>query len=292
MKIGIVPINLGEFCNFDTLVPFVQEAEAVGYESMWTFEHVIIPKTYESVYPYSPSGKLAFGPESDFIDPLIQLNTIASVTKKLRLGTGVNILPQVSPLYFAKQTACIDHLSGGRLMLGLGVGWLKEEFHALGVPFERRGERMDEYLTAFKQAWTGQEMNFKGEFLDWHNFQLRPPSAQKPHIPIVIGGVSKRAIRRVAEFGDGWYVIQKDMDELRNHFTLLDKALEKVGRKREELEITSYWNYHKEGLDTLKTYRDLGITRLLINVHAVRMGDAVTAMRRFADEVFPKIEAA
>lgn len=291
MKIGVVPINLGEFCHPEQLVPFVQKAEELGYESMWTFEHVMIPKTYESVYPYSPSGKLAFSSDAEFIDPLISLTWIAAATKKLRLGTGVNILPQVSPLYFAKQTACIDHMSGGRLMLGLGVGWLKEEFDAIGVPFARRGKRTDEYLEALKIAWTGEEVNYKGEFLDWHDFKILPPSAQKPHIPIIIGGVTPRAIRRVVEHGDGWYVIAKDQDELRGHFDLLEKELAKQGRDKNTLDITSYWNFHKYGLDSLPVYEEMGITRLLINVHAIRMGDAMTALQRFADEIMPKLEA-
>ncbi|MCH9671671.1 MAG: LLM class F420-dependent oxidoreductase [Gammaproteobacteria bacterium] len=291
MKIGIVPINLGEFSHPETLVPFVQEAEALGFESMWTFEHVIIPSQYESVYPYSPSGKLAFTADSEFIDPLVALTYIAAATEKLRLGTGINILPQVNPLYFAKQTACIDHLSNGRLMLGLGVGWLREEFDAIGVPFERRGKRADEYLEALKVAWTGEEVNFKGEFVDWHDFRILPPAKQKPGIPVFIGGVTPRAVKRVVEHGDGWYVIHNGPDQLNAHFKLLDAELAAQGRDKGTLEITSYWNFHKEGLDMLSHYEDLGVDRLLINVHALRQGDAVTALKWFADTVFPKLEA-
>ena len=165
MKFGIVPINVDVFAEPDMLVPFVQRAEALGYESVWTAEHVIIPKQYSSVYPYNPSGKVPFRPDAAIIDPLIALTYVAASTKRLRLGTGVNILPQMSPLYLAKWVSSIDHLSKGRLMLGVGVGWLKEEFEAIGVPFAHRGKRADEYLQALKQVWTGEEVNYHGEFL-------------------------------------------------------------------------------------------------------------------------------
>ena len=164
MKFGIVPINLNEFTNPDILVPFVQRAEVLGYESVWTAEHVIIPKTYASVYPYNPNGKLPFPPDAAIIDPLVALTFIAAASTHLRLGTGVNILPQMNPLYLAKWASSIDHLSHGRLMLGVGIGWLQEEFEAIGVPFADRGRRADEYLRALKAVWSGEEVNYLGKF--------------------------------------------------------------------------------------------------------------------------------
>ncbi len=126
-------------------------SQGLGYESVWTAEHVIFPKEYASIYPYNPSGKLRFKPDDPIIDPLVTLITfIAAATQKLRLGTGINILPQTNPLYLAKWCSSIDHLSKGRLILGVGIGWLREEFEALGVPFERRGKRADEYMEALR----------------------------------------------------------------------------------------------------------------------------------------------
>ena len=288
MKFGIVPINLSEFTNPDVLIPFVQRAEALGYESVWTAEHVIIPKEYTSVYPYNPSGKVPFSPTAEIIDPLVALTFIAAATTRLRLGTGVNILPQMNPLYLAKWASSIDHLSRGRLMLGLGIGWLREEFEAIGVPFAQRGKRSDEYLQALKAVWTGEEVNYQGEFVHWQGFAMRPRPAQPGGVPLVIGGVSPTAIRRVVRYGDGWYVIGKDLDEYRAHVAALTEECARQGRNPREIEMTAYWNYYGEGLDSLAVYEELGVQRLLINVHALRERDVTTAIERFANEVIAK----
>ena len=288
MKFGIVPINLREFTDPGVVLPFVQRAEALGYESVWTAEHVVIPASYASVYPYNPDGKLPFKPDAPIIDPLVALTFIAAATTRLRLGTGVNILPQASPLYLAKWASSIDHLSRGRLMLGVGVGWLREEFEAIGVPFARRGRRADEYLKALKAVWTGEDVEYRGEFVDWRGFSMHPTPAQPGGVPLVIGGVTPPAIRRTVKYGDGWYVIGKDPDEYRAHVRALHEECARQGRDPAEIELTAYWNYRAEGPDSLAVYRDLGIHRLLVNMHALRAGDVTTAMDRFADEIVAK----
>ncbi len=288
MKFGIVPINLGEFTDPQIMIPFVQQAERLGYESIWTAEHIIIPKQYDSVYPYNPSGKVPFQPDTPIIDPLVALSFIASATTRLRLGTGVNILPQTNPLYLAKWASSIDHLSQGRLMLGLGVGWLQEEFAALGAPFARRGKRADEYLAALKAVWTGQEVDFQGEFVRWQGFMMRPAPTQAGGVPLVIGGVSPPAIRRTVQYGNGWYVIGKDVEEYQAHIRALDKECRRQRRNRAELEITAYWDYYRQGIDSLPVYQELGVDRLLINVHALRDTSAEAALERFADKVIAK----
>ena len=288
MKFGIVPINVDVFAEPDMLVPFVQRAEALGYESVWTAEHVIIPKQYSSVYPYNPSGKVPFRSDAAIIDPLIALTYVAASTKRLRLGTGVNILPQMSPLYLAKWASSIDYLSQGRLMLGVGVGWLKEEFEAIGVPFAHRGKRADEYLQALKQVWTGEEVNYHGEFLNWKGFMMRPRPAQPGGIPLVIGGVTPAAIRRLVRYGDGWYVIGKDLDDYRAHMRAFHDECQRQGRNPSEIEITAYWNYYGEGRESLAVYKELGVHRLLVNMRALRDRDVTTAMERFGEEVVTK----
>ncbi len=289
MKVGIVPVNAGAFLKDGELVRLAQLFEALGYESMWTFEHVIVPQDYDSVYPYSPTGKLAVGADASFVDPLIALSFVAAATERIRLGTGVNILTQTNPLYLAKQASSIDHLSGGRLMLGLGVGWLREEFHALGVPFERRGARADEYLDAMRQAWSGETVDLRGDFVDWTGFRMLPRPAQEPGVPIVVGGTTDAAIRRVVARGDGWYVIHKDLDEFTSHMARLRAECDRQGRDSSEIEVTAYWNHHREGLEGLDVYRSHGVSRVLVNLAALRMGDAEDAARRFADEVLSQI---
>jgi probable F420-dependent oxidoreductase len=200
----------------------------------------------------------------------------------------VNILPQMSPLYLAKWVSSIDHLSQGRLMLGLGIGWLREEFAAIGVPFERRGKRANEYLEALKAVWTSEEVNYQGEFINWQGFSMRPKPAQPGGVPLVIGGISQPAIRRTVKYGDGWYVIGKDPDDYRMHMQALAEECERQGRVINELEITAYWNYYTEGLESLGVYEELGFHRLLVNMHALRAGDVTVAMERFAEQVIAK----
>jgi probable F420-dependent oxidoreductase len=263
--------------------------EELGFESMWTFEHVIVPEAYDSRYPYSPSGKLAMGADDHFVDPLIALSFVAAATTKIRLGTGVNILTQTNPLYLAKQVSSIDHLSGGRMMLGIGVGWLKEEFHALGVPFDRRGARADEYLDAMRQAWSGETVDLRGDFVDWLGFKMLPRPVQQPGVPIIVGGTSDAAIRRVVSRGDGWYMIHKDLDEFRSCMDRLRIECDRQDRDIAELELTAYWNHHREGMEGLETYKEHGVSRVLVNLAALRMGPTEEAARRFADEVLSAV---
>ncbi|MDA3039243.1 MAG: LLM class F420-dependent oxidoreductase [Actinomycetota bacterium] len=284
MHVGIVPINSGYYIEPRFITRFAPLIESLGYESVWTFEHVIVPEAYQSTYPYNPSGKLALAGGDRFVDPLIALSWVAACTERLRLGTGVNILSQTNPLYLAKQASSIDHLSGGRLMLGLGVGWLKEEFDALGVPFDDRGARADEYLDAMTQAWSGEPVDYRGRFVDWHGFRMLPRSTQRPRVPVVIGGTSPAAIRRVVARGDGWYVIHRDLEHFHSLMAALRAEGDQQGRDIGELEITAYWNYHREGLDGARAYAEAGVHRLLVNLQALRMGQPEEAVKRFADE--------
>jgi probable F420-dependent oxidoreductase len=289
MKVGVVPVNAGPYLGPGFLGRFARLLEDLGFESAWTFEHVILPEHYDSVYPYNPSGKIALSGTGSFVDPLIALSWAAATTERLRLGTGVNILTQVNPLYFAKQASSLDHLSGGRLMLGLGVGWLKEEFEALGVPFERRGARADEYIDALTAAWSGEPVDFEGEFVRWQGWSMRPTPVQQPRIPIIVGGTSAAAIRRVVARGDGWYVIHRDLDHFRELMDELRAECDRQGRDPTELEITAYWNYAREGLDGAQAYEEAGVQRLLVNTAALRMGKPEEAVTKFAEEALSRL---
>lgn len=262
MKVGIVPINVS-IRNHEYMTSLVTKAEEVGLESVWTFEHAIVPLEYASRYPYSPQGKMAAAPETPFVDPLIALAFVAGLTRTLRLATGVNILPQANPLLLAKQAASIDFVSNGRLMLGLGTGWLREEYAALGVPFEHRGARFDDYLTAIKKVWSGEIVEHESDFLHWHGFKSYPLPVQKPHPPIIIGGTTAPALRRVVKHGQGWFIADTDFGRLERHIAALSEVAREHGRDPKSIEITAMW-LPAAAPDALPRYEQLGISRVLV----------------------------
>ena len=179
MKFGLRYCNTGDYVDPAKAVALAQAAEEAGFESMWTVEHTVVPAAYESTYPYAASGKMAGG-KDDFLlpDPLIWMAYVAAATRRVKLATGIMILPQHNPVVVAKQVATLDHLSGGRVLLGIGVGWLKEEFDALGVPFDDRGRRTDEYMQAMRELWGAEKPIFRRRVrpLQGH---LLPPAAGK-----------------------------------------------------------------------------------------------------------------
>ena len=285
MKVGLIPVNIG-VANAEQMIHMAQVAESVGVESVWTFEHVIVPIDYKSKYPYSPNGKMGATPETNFIDPLIALTAIATQTKKLRLGTGVNILSQTSPLLLAKQAASLDLVSNGRFMLGVGIGWLQEEFVAMGTPFERRGARFDDYVVAMKKVWSGKVVEHDSDFLNWHGFKSYPVPVQKPHVPVIIGGAKGRIYERIATVGDGWFAPIADPVELGKALAELKAVCKKVGRNYADIEITTMWA-PQAGLDSLKQLRDLGVAR--VTTFAMGAPDPIDAIKRLGDEVIGKL---
>ena len=261
MKFGLVPINIG-IATPEQMITTAQTAEECGFESVWTFEHVIVPVDYESKYPYSPSGKMAAAPETPFVDPLIALTAVAAQTKTIRLATGVNIVTEVNPLLLAKQAASLDFLSGGRFMLGAGIGWLREEFVAMGVPFERRGDRFDDYMVAMKKVWAGDVVEHESDFLSWHGFKSYPLPVQKPAIPIIIGGKAGRIYQRIARHGNGWFIPGAGINELPPMLADLRAACAAEGRNYDDIELTVMWS-PKGGAESLKALADLGISRVV-----------------------------
>jgi probable F420-dependent oxidoreductase len=235
MKFGLRYTSLGRYANGPAAVELAQAAEAAGFDSMWTVEHVVIPQAYQSRYPYSPSGRMGSGLEDFPIpDPLIWLAYIASATRTIKLGTAILILPQRNPVVTAKAVATLDHLAGGRrVLLGIGVGWLAEEFAALGVPFEDRGARTDEYVAAMRTLWTQERASFQGHFVSFDNVFCRPLPAAP--IPIIVGGDTKAAARRAGRLGDGYFPARGASTEL---FDAMTRAALEAGRDPQKIEIT------------------------------------------------------
>ena len=216
-----------------------------------------------------------------FVDPLVSLAHVAAATKTLRLGTGVNILPQTNPLLFAKQAASIDVLSGGRLTLGLGIGWLKEEYAAMGTPFERRGARFDDYVAAMKKVWSGDVVEHESDFLSWHGFKSYPIPAQRPHPPILIGGTTRRSLERVVQAADGWYAPSDSLEDLERQLTELRTQCEQAGRDFDSLDITINWRASKYP-DALPAYEELGVSRAVALIGGMGERDPLRAIDRVA----------
>ena len=198
-------------------------AEEPGFHSLWIAEHVVLFDDYASHYPYSADGRIPACGKSGFLDPFDALAFLAACTTRVRLGTGICLVPQRNPVYTAKEAATVDWLSGGRLDFGVGVGWLAEEFRALGVPFERRGERCRDYLEVMRRLWCDPVSAFAGEFYELPACREYPKPVQQPHPPIYFGGESEAALRRVADVGQGWYPFSLEPEELAERLVVLDQ---------------------------------------------------------------------
>ncbi len=192
MKFGLMFANVGPFADPGGATTMARAAEAAGFESVWTVEHVVVPAGYESTYPYDPSGRMPGRDDDPVPDPLVWLTWVAAATSRLRLATGILILPQRNPVVLAKELATLDHLSAGRLDLGVGIGWLAEEFDALGVPFDERAARTDESVAAMRALWTEDRASFEGTFTRFRDCIVRPRPAQGT-VPIHVGGHSESA---------------------------------------------------------------------------------------------------
>ena len=284
MKFGLIPVNIG--LPAELMVSMAQAAEQAGVESVWTFEHVMVPEDYESKYPYDSSGKMGAAPETSFLDPLIALTAIAQATSTIRLGTGVNILSQANPLFIAKQAASLDCVSNGRFMLGAGIGWLREEFDAMGVPFEKRGARFDDYVQAMRKVWAGDTVEHQSEFINWSGFKSYPLPVQNP-FPVIMGGASGKIYERIAKYGNGWYAPTKSPEELRAKLEELKAVCEQEGRDYAELEISCMWTM-KGGMDTVQEYADMGVHRLIVPWLALGEANPLDAVAKLGEDVISK----
>ncbi len=258
MKFGLRYCNTGRGADPAQAVELAQAAEEAGFDSLWTVEHTVVPADYRSAYPYSPDGKMAGGRDDFAIpDPLVWLAYVAAATRRIRLATGILILPQHNPVITAKQVATLDHLSGGRVLLGIGVGWLEEEFAAIGADFATRGARADEYVEAMRALWSQERPSYQGRFVTFTDAYCRP---RPPHgaVPIIVGGHSRAAARRAGRLGDGFFPARGLSEDL---LALARDTARQHGRDPEALEVTASFPERFEDLDGL---RRLGVTRVLV----------------------------
>lgn len=264
-------MKLGVFCPLASpaadaayVRAFGEAAEGAGFDSLWVAEHVVLFDDYASKYPYSPDGRIPGRSTSGILEPLSSLAYLAAVTTRIRLGTGILLVPQRNPVYTAKETANIDWLSGGRLDLGVGVGWLAEEFRAVGVPWPRRGERTRAYLEVMRRLWCDELSEYKDEFYELPACRQFPKPVQKPHIPIHFGGESEAALQRVADIGQGWYGFNLEPDELGERVARLDKLLAANGRKRSDVLISVSPYLREMNPAKLEAYRRAGADQLIL----------------------------
>ena len=263
MKFGLRYCNTGQYTNPARAVELVQAGEAAGFDSAWTVEHTVVPAGYESTYPYSPDGKMAGGID-DFPlpDPLIWMSYVAAATHEIKLATGILILPQHNPVITAKQVATLDHMSGGRILLGIGVGWLKEEFDAIGASFADRGARTDEYVAAMRTLWSQASPSFEGEFVTFRNAYCQPQPINGT-VPVIVGGHSQAAARRAGRLGDGFFPARGASADL---IGLAKQSAEEAGRDPAALEITTSM---PESLADLADLAAIGVDRVLVPVTAM-----------------------
>lgn len=261
MEFGIVFANAGRSTGGEAAMALAKNAEEQGFDSLWTVEHVVVPAGYTSAYPYASSGKMPGGRDDfDIPDPLIWLSFAAAVTTKIKLCTGILILPQRNPVILAKTVATLDAMSNGRMVLGIGVGWLEEEFEALGVPFKGRGRRTDEYIKAMRALW-GQDLpSFDGEFTSFSDTYSRP-QPKNGSVPIVVGGHSKAAAQRAGRLGDGYFPAGGTADSVIELIELARNTAAEHGRNPDELEITVGAG---ENPEAMKRLADAGVTRMLV----------------------------
>jgi probable F420-dependent oxidoreductase len=236
MRVGLHALGIGAGAERAVIDTVAKAAEENGFATLWSGEHVVMVDDPASRYPYSDDGKIAVPAVADWLDPMICLSFAAAATTTIRIATGVLLLPEHNPVLVAKQAASLDRLCGGRLTLGVGIGWSKEEFDALGVPFALRGKRTAEYVDAMRTLWRDDVASFRGAFVAFDNVRVNPKPAGR--IPIVLGGNSDAAMRRLVAWGDGWYGFNlDDVAAVADRVRMIEALCLEGGRDRGELHL-------------------------------------------------------
>jgi probable F420-dependent oxidoreductase len=278
MKFGLTLVGLRPRWYAD----IAQQVEAAGFESVWFGEHLVMPAKLPSTYPYAADGNAPLTPDTPLYDPFVMLAGIATATTTLRLGTNVYVLPLRHPLMTARSVVTLDRLSGGRVTLGAGIGWLKDEFDAAGVPFSERGSRMDEIVPLLRRLWSGEDpITHEGRHFSFGPVHFRPKSIQKPSIPIELGGTSPAALRRAALMGDGWMELgSSDVDEIAERIAGLTKARSEAGLGAAPFEITASLEPEGGDLDALQR---AGVTRVITRIPGLTAESSLDDARRWID---------
>ena len=279
MDVGISFANIGQLASAEGASALAEACEAHGIDSVWTVEHVVVPAGYESTYPYSSNGRMPGGETAPIPDPLVWLTWMAARSTDLLLGTGVMILPLRNPVVLAKDVATLDRMSGGRVRLGIGVGWLEEEFDAVGVEFGTRGAMTDEYVAALRELWTADEPTFDGRFTHFDR-ALSYPKPASGAVPIVVGGHTDIAARRAGRLGDGFFPAK--YDDLPALLELMRNEAERHGRDPDAIEVTTGAPRDADGWRRLE---DAGVSRVVVPPPALTADEIGPAVARLMDRL-------
>jgi probable F420-dependent oxidoreductase len=319
MHFGFSLAGRGPLAKPDVLVKLAERADALRYSSLFVTDHVVVPTSYRSRYPYSPTGRVTGDWTQGYLEPLALMSFLGGVTSRVRLGTSVLVLPYRNPVVTAKMLATLDQMTGGRVILGAGVGWLEEEFLALASPpYAERGRVTDEYIKLMRECWTREPVAFKGRYYSMAEASVLPKPRQKDGIPIWTGGHTDAALRRTGELADGWHPIGLrapavlDPPEYQEKVAIIHGWAQKAGRSPEDITLSfrvpvevvparakraagdrvPFRGTAAEVIGDIRSYQSLGVTHFVFDLTAPDLRSQLAMMERFADEVRPKVTKA
>jgi probable F420-dependent oxidoreductase len=307
----------GPLANRESMVALARRGEELGFTYLAFPDHIVIPRQIDSPYPYSAGRKMIGIGEGDCLEEITAMAFVAGVTQRMRLLSSVMVVPHRPPVFTAKALATLDVLSQGRVVVGIGAGWMDEEFRAIGAPpFSERGKVTDEYLRIFKTLWTEEDPRFEGKYARFENLSFNPKPVQKPHPPIWVGGESPAALRRTVALGDAWYPIGSNpefplntAERFSQGVARLHEEARRAGRDPATIDLAYWASWYKEG-QTLKlddgqrqvftgsdadvardieAFRALGVRHLLFSFARASLPESIAAMERFADKVLTQV---
>ena len=310
MRFGFYLPNSGPTARPEPLAAIARKGDELGFYCMVAGDHILVPREINSPYPYTADGSFHPGGAAEYLEQLTLLTYLAGITRSIRLIPSVMIVPYRNPLLAAKILATLDVLSGGRLTLGVGVGWMEEEFEALDAPpFAERGAVTNEYIRAFKELWTSDEPSFEGKYCRFSNIHFLPKPVQQPHPPIWVGGQSRAAIRRAARLGNGWHPVGAipaaplEPEELAQNIGLLHRYAEDGSRNPGEIEVSMkaplydadstpsgaarrrFAGEPEQMLQDIQTYEDVGVSCIIFDIRGNDLNRSLERLEWFAEEV-------
>ena len=313
MTFGCRIPNRGALATPENLRAVATRAEELGFDHAWVSDHIVIPTEVASSYPYSPTGTAPFDADLPYCEPLAAIGYLAGCTQRIKLGTHVLVVPYREPILTAKIVSTLDYMSEGRVILGVGVGWMEEEFKALGLnTFAERGRVTDEYLRVFKELWSKDDPEYQGSYAGFSGIKFSPKPAQSPHPPIWIGGHTPAALRRAAQLGDGWMPIglrppaELEPEEMADLIDRLRDLTESAGRPREAVDVIFSANLYFDPLTDgprhtmsgsaeeigadIVLYQQVGVEHFTFEFEGYNMEQLLENMERFSKDVRPQVE--